>query len=258
MKGEGAPEQINYQDLSTILKQADSISMLKIRLTDGSIIEGSGIKEIVEKDSSSREKELLICLETSGTVFNSNEFSEVVEIEIGNEYPYRPPSEFLNQEGVEIVEPEVIVESPNSFDLETLNELNLDETEVSKFADELTKYLNLPIVIDRFDRDHTSRRRWRAEVSKKYGDTVGGFLLSGHKLLGNKMSAIVQLLQAVQYDMKKESQHFEYVNSLKERAEEAYVGYKEKTLKEKIRSAQLFDDICKDFLILITKKVQAV
>ncbi len=159
----------------------------------------------------------------------------------------------IREQGLIIIPPTDKFEMPPDANYSALADLGIGEEEARREVDHIVNFLNLPIIIDRFEKDHEARRTWRKEMLARYGENALNFLYK-NKLRIVKFTHIDIFFTAVEISVRKKSVPttpvLEKIRSLEERYREIMRNYKTLDVEGKIAAIRKLDDLAREILEL--------
>lgn len=156
------------------------------------------------------------------------------------------------QEGLVIIYPQEKWQAPPNFNYRALEWLDISEEEFKDWVEKITTFINKPMIVDRFDRDHDARRQWRSEMEIKYGEEAGNFIR--YNKLRKTSSPMNVILANLEINLKKtenpKKQDVELtIREYRTKSSEAVSGnYDTLGIEEKKNALQKLDIIVKKFL----------
>ena len=152
----------------------------------------------------------------------------------------------LTQEyGLTITKKSPNFELPPNIDFNALNQLGISEGEAKDMVEAIVNFINLPIIIDKFNQDHTSRREWRKEIENHYGQEALSFL-KNNKLRVNSFTFINFFFVRIDLYMRKNiipENLLGKTNSIREQYSTVVRGYENMDIDEKVLTVKKLEDL---------------
>ena len=188
-----------------------------------------------------------------------------MEIKTGNPNPAVPQAgqtelnekaiaAFIAEQGLTVI-PAQKWEARPDFNFHALEWLGISETDFKKMVSNISLLINRPIILDRFDSDHTARRKWRDEdqVPSKYGEAARIFFrenrLRGHSS-GTPIMTFVNTLELRlrKSDNAKRAEVIPVLQKFREDYRAAKGEYDELSTDEKIIAVKKIDLLLQNLL----------
>jgi hypothetical protein len=137
--------------------------------------------------------------------------------------------------------------SPN---LKYFTEAHFPKAEAEELVAGLQRFLELPLIIDSFGKNHAERRSWKAEMTERYGSAFSN-LIETNKLKGANVVGVLQAFQLFR-DLESTGKPL-FTEKLKEILNRLPIGkYNDLELEEKIEFVRKLDSCIMDFLKLLS------
>lgn len=151
-----------------------------------------------------------------------------------------------------------VIKPPQEFKASPINpraliEAGINDEDTKDLVASITKFLNLPIIIDQFDRDHTARRKWRSQVGARYGENGLSFLKS-NKLRVNRFEFLGNFFGITSFYSRRNKipeALSTKLNSIEQKYNAIVTHYASMGINEKIEAMRKLDELLLEILELL-------
>ena len=161
--------------------------------------------------------------------------------------------DFAKKYNLQVIRPSQVFELPENINFKALENLGVNEISAHLLVDGIVKFLNAPIIIDKYDKDHSERRGMEDKICALHENASVFF--DSNKLGVNFSFNLIKLFYSFVYNFnqndqvdKKLLEKANLIKNTREKYNQIIAGYEFKELDEKIKAVNKLDGLFKEVL----------